>query len=214
MDKRDAIRQIVEGYPDLKKITNIEFDDGHQAYKNEKVDYRQIRNGGLQPKDLTLNQLTPHSLPSASMASPAQASANGIPEASPAALRKGAKYLKPLKTTSHGAKGSAALKTNRESSMPNSTGSQGQQQTQHRAPRKTKKLGLNEQQNILCDSARRGLNNITAADQLQESSAEKVEESTTSIYKSGKNGRQRTRSKADRVYISSMILDAYEKEKR
>lgn len=196
----------------MKKITNIEFDDGHQAYKNEKVDYRQLRNG-IQPKDLTLNQLTPHSLPSASMASPAQASNSGIPEASSAALRKGQKYLKPLKTTSHGAKGSAAGKTNRETSMPNSTGSQGPRQSQ--APRKTKKQGLNDQQNLLCDSARtrRGQLNISGIDQLQESSAEKIDESTTSIYKSGKNGRQRTRSRADRVYISSMILDAYEKEK-
>lgn len=90
VDKRDAIRQIVEGYPDLRQITNIEFDDGHQAYKNDKGDNKTLR-GTLQPKDLTLNQLTPHSLPSAPMASPGQAS-NGVihvAEAGSAALRKG-----------------------------------------------------------------------------------------------------------------------------
>jgi len=43
VDKRDAIRQIVEGYPDLRQITNIEFDDGHQAYKNDKGDTKTLR---------------------------------------------------------------------------------------------------------------------------------------------------------------------------
>ena len=148
------------------------------------------------------------------MASPANNASNSVihgGDPNSAALRKGGqKYLKPLKTTSVGAKGNAGNKTNRDTSMPNSSGSHGT--TQPRVSRKTKKLGLNEQQNILQDSARKGIN-ITQVDPQQESSGEKVQESTTSIYKSGKNGRQRTRSRADRVYISSMILDAYEKEK-